>query len=75
MKIKNVISQNRRDFSAVMVCEFCGYETENDSCYDDRNFHDNVIPTMECKECGKSTLSGGGTVAKTKTKYPDGLQL
>ena len=26
MKIKEILSQNRRDFQAIFVCEHCGYE-------------------------------------------------
>lgn len=75
MIIKNILTQNRRDFTAIMKCEFCDYETQEDNGYDDRYFHDEVIPEMECKGCGKSTKSEGGTIAHTETKYPDNLQV
>ena len=75
MKIKKIISQHRRDFSALMECEFCGAESTNDSGYDDRYYHDNVIPNMKCKKCDKSTVSEGGNIEHTPTKYPEGLQL
>ena len=52
MKIKTIISQYRRDFHAVYVCEHCGFEREA-SGYDDDNFHRNVIPEMLCPKCGK----------------------
>lgn len=52
MKIKEIISQSRRDFYAIYECEHCGFTIEN-AGYDDNNFHCNVIPKMECKECGK----------------------
>ena len=51
MKIKQIVSQSRRDFTAIYECQ-CGYEEEGYG-YDDRNFHDNVIPNMKCKECGE----------------------
>ena len=51
MRIKEIISQYRRDFTAIYECETCGY-TEKGSGYDDTNFHENVIPKMICKECG-----------------------
>ena len=54
MKIKKITSQNRRDFSAIYECEHCGYTTEEYG-YDDANFHQNVIPKMECDKCGKSS--------------------
>jgi primosomal protein N' len=75
MKIQKIVTQDRRDFAAVMQCEFCGANYMNDSGYDDRYYHDHVIPEMRCKECGKSTNSEGGTITHTPTKYPEGLQL
>lgn len=53
MKIKEITRQNRRDFSAIYICEYCKNET-NSSGYDDENFHNNVIPKMICKKCGKT---------------------
>ena len=70
MKIKKIIEQIRRDFSALMLCEFCGHEQKLSSGYDDRYYHDNVIPGIKCKSCDKSTLDGG-----TQTKYPEGFQI
>ena len=52
MKIKKIVSRNRRDFTAIYECEHCG-ATEKSSGYDDANFHQNVIPEMECSACGK----------------------
>lgn len=52
MKIKEIVSQSRRDFQAVYECENCGVEEEG-SGYDDDHFHRNVIPTMKCKVCGQ----------------------
>lgn len=43
--------------------------------YDDRNYHDNVIPNIECSKCGKSTISEGGEIERTPTKYPEGFQI
>ncbi len=53
MKIKRIISQNRRDFWADYECEHCGYIDEIQTGYDDSNFHQNVIPKMKCKKCDK----------------------
>ena len=53
MKIKKIISQMRRDFTAVYECEHCGHE-EEDSGYDDDNFHQNVIPERKCTQSGKT---------------------
>ncbi len=68
MKIKEITSQNRRDFHAIYVCEHCGNQRSGTG-YDDENFHKNVIPKMECKECGKSADKNYRPLA---TKYPDG---
>jgi predicted RNA-binding Zn-ribbon protein involved in translation (DUF1610 family) len=53
MKIKRIVSQNRRDFTAIYECEHCGHEHEG-SGYDDSHFHASVIPKMKCPECGKA---------------------
>ncbi|VAW38921.1 hypothetical protein MNBD_GAMMA01-1313 [hydrothermal vent metagenome] len=54
MKIKQITSQHRRDFTAIYECEYCEFKHPG-SGYDDANFHQNVIPKMICLECGKST--------------------
>ena len=53
MRIKQITSQDRRDFCAVYECEHCG-ATVAGSGYDDDNFHQNVIPAMKCEACGKT---------------------
>lgn len=68
MKIKQIISQNRRDFRADYECEHCG-NIANMPGYDDSNFHQNVIPKMKCPACGKVADS---TYRALTTKYPDG---
>ena len=67
MKIKEIVSQSRRDFRAVYVCEHCGHEKKS-SGYDDTNFHQNVIPNMECGECGKKANKNYRALT---TKYED----
>ena len=74
MKIKNIISQSRRDFKADYICENCG-NIETKDGYDDRNFHDNVIPKMKCSKCGKSRNDLGIEGEYTETKYPEGFQI
>lgn len=69
MKIVKIRSQNRRDFWADFECEGCGHTEEDRQGYDDRNFHDNVIPNMKCKDCGKSRNDLGVTAEPTPTKY------
>lgn len=53
MKIKEITSRMRRDFSAVYECEHCG-ETHCGDGYDDSYFHNIVIPAMKCQKCGKT---------------------
>lgn len=68
MRIKKILSMNRRDFKALYECEFCG-ETEIGSGYDDSNFHNNVIPKMKCKKCGKES-----NVVSSNATNPDWMQ-
>ena len=72
MIIKKVISQHRRDMQVEWVCEHCGWERTG-SAYDDANYHERVIPKMECCECGKKT--NVETYVPRDTKYPEGLQI
>lgn len=71
MKIKKIISQSRRDFVAIYECEHCGYE-ETDSGYDDANFHQNVIPEMECKKCKEKAPTD---YIPRVTKYPEDMVI
>ena len=50
MRVKKILYQHRRDFNAIYDCEHCGHEVFGDG-YDDRNFHENVIPTMRGTRC------------------------
>ena len=68
MKIIKILNQNRRDFTAIYECESCGDKVEK-SGYDDRNFHDNVMPNTKCGKCGKSSNNLGITHEPTPTKY------
>lgn len=74
MKIKKLISQHRRDFRAIYVCENCGHEKKGYG-YDDRRFHDEVIPAIKCEQCGKSREDMGIKSEPTPTKYPEGYQI
>jgi transcription elongation factor Elf1 len=71
MKIKSIISQNRRDFTAIYECEHCGHEKKG-SGYDDRYFHSKVIPEMKCDECG---MTASADYLPLATKYPEGTQV
>ena len=71
MFIRKILSQNRRDFEAIYQCEHCGYQ-ETGGGYDDRNYHENVIPKRPCKSCGKIA---GESYKPLSPKYPDGVQI
>jgi len=67
MKIQKIVSQSRRDFTAIYECEHCGATCE-DSGYDDTYFHQNVIPKKICSKCGKVSPENYRALS---TKYPD----
>ncbi len=69
MKITEITSQNRRDFHADIICEGCGHKDKLTRGYDDRNYHDNVIPNIKCKKCNKSRNDLGIVDEPTQTKY------
>lgn len=71
MKIKQIIKQHRRDFIADYECEHCN-DVIRDEGYDDANFHQNVIPKMICKKCGRVADENYRPLA---TKYPEGFQI
>ena len=71
MKIKTITSQHRRDFDAIYECEHCGH-TQEGCGYDDSYFHQQVIPVMPCKKCGKIA---GDDYRPLTTKYPDGYVI
>lgn len=53
MRIKRIINQYRRDFSAILICEHCNHEQKLTTGYDDDNYHRNVIPNIKCGSCGQ----------------------
>lgn len=71
MKIQKIVSQMRRDFTAIYECEHCK-STEEGKGYDDEYFHRKVIPGMICKNCGEKSPSD---YRGLMPKYPDGIQL
>ncbi len=71
MRIKEILSQSRRDFIALYECDHCGKIVEGVG-YDDKNFHDNVVPTMKCPGCGEIAKASYRALS---TKYPDGFQI
>ena len=72
MKIKKITNQIRRDFDAILICEHCGTEDELNGGYDDRNYHENVIPQFKCPKCGKTA---GSDYRSLSTKHPEGMQI
>ena len=71
MKIKEITSQNRRDFNAVYICDHCDHE-QSGYGYDDANFHANVIPEMICDKCGQYAKDDYRPLT---TIYPEGMQF
>lgn len=71
MRIKQIISQSRRDFRAIFECEHCGHEIEKNG-YNDIFFHIQVIPAMKCPECGQSASEDYRPLT---TKYPDDMDV
>lgn len=71
MRILKIIGRNRRDFSAIFKCEHCGDEI---TCtgYDDSHFHNNIVPDMDCSECGKKSPD---SYQPLTPKYPDHAQV
>lgn len=68
MKIKKIVSQHRRDFTAIYECEHCGSE-ETGTGYDDAYFHNRVIPAKKCNDCG---MTASDEYRPRDTKYPEG---
>lgn len=71
MKIKQILSQSRRDFTALYECEHCGHE-QKDRGYDDANFHENVIPRKRCPKCDKTASEDYRALS---TKYPEHVTI
>ena len=71
MRVRNLIARHRRDFTAEFECEHC-LTSIIAKGYDDSNFHQNVIPMLVCKECGKQA---GEAYRPLTTKYPEGMVM
>lgn len=71
MKIKTILSQNRRDFEAIYECENCSHEMKGHG-YDDSYFHDIVIPDMVCPQCN---CKAGSDYRPLKPKYDDAITI
>jgi len=73
MRIKEILSQNRRDFTAIYICH-CGHKTKGDG-YDDEHFHNNVIPNMACTKCGQTAKDAAEEYRPLATKYEEWRQI
>jgi predicted RNA-binding Zn-ribbon protein involved in translation (DUF1610 family) len=74
MKVKEILSQSRRDFTAMYECEGCGHIHKGRG-YDDAFFHTKAVPQMKCPECGKTSAECGANYRPLSTKYPEGVQV
>lgn len=72
MRIKKITWQHRRDFEAILECDHCDHTQELGGGYDDDNYHQNVIPKIKCKSCGKTA---GEDYRPLTTKYPAGYVI
>jgi hypothetical protein len=52
MKIKRIISQKNRSFTAIYICEHCDQERTSGG-YDDLHFHQHLLPLEPCSHCAK----------------------
>lgn len=52
MELIEIISQHRNDFTGILQCEHCGSKKKLTTGYNDANYHNNVIPSFHCQECG-----------------------
>lgn len=70
MKIKQITSRHRNDFSAVMVCEHCGAEEKLTTGYHDAYYHEHVIPGMHCRSCGLNRQGGAYPTPQPPAQQP-----
>ena len=72
MKLIEKLDQFRRDFTGLYECECCKKQIELKG-YDDRNWHDKLVPKIKCPNCFNSTKSLGVAIDRIETKYPESL--
>lgn len=65
MKIKQILSQHRNDFTAIMECEHCGATEKNGAGYHDEFYHERVIPGAHCQSCGRNRAGELKSAEKT----------
>lgn len=71
MRIKTILSQHRRDFTAIYECESCRHTVEGKG-YDDKFYHTEVVPSKLCPKCGAAAPKNYRPLT---TKYPEGYQI
>jgi len=67
MKIKRIRLQYSSCFSAILECENCKHEETIWTGYDVANYHNHVIPSFVCQNCGKKSPEDYRPLT---TKYP-----
>lgn len=75
MKILKITAQHRRDFIAILICEGCKHKQELTKGYDDKHYHEVVMPAIVCLSCGKSRKDLNVPNPEIVTKYPEGYQI
>ncbi len=55
MKLIEITSEHRNDFHGILECEFCQKTQTVKNGYHDSNYHQRVIPRIQCLACGKRT--------------------
>jgi hypothetical protein len=53
MKIKKIIEQRGRAFTAIYICEHCDQERTSGG-YDDLHFHHRALPRTLCLHCART---------------------
>ena len=53
MIIKEMLIQDDKEFKAIFTCEFCDNHVIKRG-YNNKDFHDNIIPNVKCEKCGKT---------------------
>lgn len=48
-----MLSTNRNDFTATLICEHCNNEQHLGSGYNDGFYHEKVLPSITCRSCNK----------------------
>lgn len=52
MKLVEITSQHRNDFSGILKCNHCDSYQKLTTGYDDAYYHNVVIPKIHCNSCG-----------------------